>query len=378
MKARLLYTALTGLLLSCQSADTTEHTHEETTASNTVSLTEAQFKQMGLELQKVHPVFTEKEIHATGQIGLPPSNHYKVSIPYGGWIHSCKLLPGSHVHEGDVIVEARNPYYLQLQQEYLEVRASLNYLQSESDRQKQLLSQGAGSQRDMQKAESDYLQANARYKGLAGKLKFIGLSPEKLNQSAQLSDVIQIRAKSSGYVGDLNARVGEYVKEEINVMEIMDLRHLHAELKVFEQDIPYLREGQKIKVNINQSKKTLEAEIYLIGKSLSAEKTLDVHCHLLNAEEENILPGMFIDARIKGDAEQGLGLDKEAYLLHKDRYIVFQLESHDSGAYHFKAIEVSGHPKTGFNLSDTTHFYVTKNAFSLFAVLNNSEDEHGH
>ncbi|TNE82426.1 MAG: HlyD family efflux transporter periplasmic adaptor subunit [Bacteroidetes bacterium] len=378
MRTTVLYSLLAGLMFSCQTTDNTEHVHEEELPADGVVLSEAQFRQMGLELQKVHPVFTEKEIHATGQIGLPPSHHYKVSIPYGGWIHSCTLLPGSHVHEGEVLVEARNPYYLQLQQEFLEVQASLNYLRSESARQKQLLSQGAGSERETQKAESDFLQADARLKGLAGKLRFIGINPDKLSQSSALSDVIQIKAKSSGYVGDLNARVGEFVKEDINVMEIMDLRHLHAELKVFEQDIPYLSEGQKIKVYINQSKTALDAEVYLIGKSLSMEKTLDVHCHLAEGAEQNILPGMFIEARIKGNTKQELGLDKEAYILNKDAYAVFQLAQRDSNDYHFKLIEVKGHPKTGFETVDTNYFYVSKNAFSLFGVLNNGEEEGGH
>ena len=135
-----------------------------------ITVTEEQFKTGGMALgsleEKVFPV----TIQTNGSIDVPPENRAVVSATMGGYIKQTPLLIGDSVKKGQMLVIIENPEFVTLQQDYMEVKQQLTYLQSEYDRQKTLQEENITSQKSFLKAESDFKTANARYNGLKKQL----------------------------------------------------------------------------------------------------------------------------------------------------------------------------------------------------------------
>ena len=66
-----------------------------------------------------------------GQMIISPEQHATVSSTIGGRIHSLNIMPGKAVTRGQVIATLDNPDFIELQQEYLEASAQLEYLAKE-------------------------------------------------------------------------------------------------------------------------------------------------------------------------------------------------------------------------------------------------------
>jgi len=188
------------------------------------------------------------------------------------------------------------------------------------------------------------------------------------------------------------------------IFEVVDTRHLHVELMVFEKDVPKVKEGQKVRfVLANESRERL-AEVHLIGREISPERTVRVHCHLLQ-EDQNLLPGMFLKATIETGTSETDALPSDAVVNSTGKnYFFIQVngreENHtkpekenDADASHgghqgytFKLVEVvagiadNGYTEVtlpeGFDRRSTN--IVLKGAYDLLSKMNNSEEDEGH
>ena len=89
-------------------------------------------------------------------------------------------------------------------------------------------------------------------------------------------------------------------------MEIVNATHLHLEIQIFEKDAIRIVKGQKILFRVPEySDKTYSAEVHLIGKSIDQDRTVQVHAHLDEENQERELA----DHRITDEGEALLRLD---------------------------------------------------------------------
>ena len=118
------------------------------------------------------------------------------------------------------------------------------------------------------------------------------------------------------------ANVGEFSPETNNLMEIIDLKHTHAEVYVFEKDASYIRIGQKVKIKMINSDQELNATVYLVGKEISKDRTIKVHCHLDN-ESESLMPGSFFKATILTNPVSLETISTEAVVKIENKDVIF-------------------------------------------------------
>ncbi len=74
-------------------------------------------------------------IKANGMLDVPPQNLVSISAPFGGFVKSTELLQGMHVKKGQVVVILEHPDYIKLQQDYLDYKNQLEFLEQEYNRQ---------------------------------------------------------------------------------------------------------------------------------------------------------------------------------------------------------------------------------------------------
>jgi cobalt-zinc-cadmium efflux system membrane fusion protein len=295
---------LWGLLNACSGKQHENKVMESTTTTVTsVSLSSEQIKNAHIQLSIPTQEMIGMTIYANGTIEVPPQNKTVITAQFGGFIQSLNVLDGMAVKKGQTLLTLEHPELIQLQQDYLEVVGNMEYLEAELDRQKTLVKQEAGSMKAFQQSKSQYNAALAKRSGLTAKLKMAGVNIAKLNKG-ELQEEVAVVAPFSGVVTKVAVNVGAYADPVEHLLEIIDLKHAHAEVIVFEKDVKKLKIGQHVSLNFTNEHEKIDATIFLIGKEIAKDRSVKVHCHL-NKENSTIAPGSFFKASIyTGEAEQ--------------------------------------------------------------------------
>ncbi len=337
-----------------------------------VMVTRAQFDQAGMELGTMQDKEFPTIVKAAGVIDVPPENRSVVSATMGGYIKSLPFLIGDAVTKGQVLMSIENPEFVTLQQDYMEIHGQLDYLKSEYDRQKTMLSENITSQKSFLKAESEYKTAQAKYNGLRMQLVMLNISPEKV-EAGDVTSSVTIFSPISGSITQVNVSKGSYVAPATPIIEIVDNDHIHIELSVFEKDIMKVKKGQKIDFKVPEaSPDTFVAEVYLVGTSIGKERTIMVHGHLEDDENHNFLTGMFVDASIVTESFLAKALPNESIVNLENKNYVLALEKEEDGIYYFREMGVKATdgyggytPIENGKMFKQTDRFLTKGAFNL-------------
>ncbi|MBN9483888.1 MAG: efflux transporter periplasmic adaptor subunit [Bacteroidetes bacterium 43-93] len=344
---------------------------------NTVVLTDQQYKNAGLEIGHAEKKTITNIIKVTGKIDVPPQNMVSVSFPLGGYLKSTKLLPGMHVSKGEVIAIMEDPQYIQLQQDYLTAKARQDYLEKEYLRQKDLNKTKATSDKVYQQSEADYRSNKILISSLQQKLLLIGINPSRLDEN-NISRTVNVFSPIDGFVSQVDVNIGKYVTPSDVLFELVNPTDIHLALTVFEKDLDKLYIGQKLVAysNANPDKK-YPCEIILIGKDVSAERSVQVHCHF-EQYDHTLVPGMYMNAEIETKSDDAIALPEDAIVNYENKHYIFV----PAGDKRFEMKEVTtGATENGYvavtaNGIDLINANVVKkNAYTLLMKLKNTANE---
>lgn len=371
-----LLVLLLASLISCNDKNPSEAKDTDDASENavtdSVTITESQFKASNMELGKLTLQDFSTSIKANGMFVVPPENEASVSAYFAGYVKNISLLPGEAVKKGQVLFKLENPEYVQFQQDYLEAKGRLNYLKSDYDRQKLLLNDQVTSQKNFLKAESEYKVTLVQYQSLKKKLGLMNINANTLT-GENISSVISVLSPLSGFATSINASKGMFLNPSDVAMTITNTDQLHIELKIFEKDLPSVKVGQSIKIMLqNEPGKVYEGKVHLINRAINAtERTIDIHGDLVNeADVKLFAPGMYIEANILTATEKLLALPQEAVANIENDFFVLVKQSTTS----FKRMPVKiGATDNGYvqilnaDDFDANTEFLTKGAFNLIS-----------
>ena len=393
-----LYLFLALGLMSCQnSAQNDEaHSHEGDTEqvpaaeSEEVHLMQQQMDVMDIKLGSFQYLNLRQAVQANGRLELPPQNKASLSAVLGGRVKKIYVLEGDKVRKGQILAEMEHPSFIQLQSDFLKSKAEYDYTLAEFERQDELLKDNISSSREFQIARSKFKTAEADYQGLTAQLKLLAVNPAAL-EGGKLYTTFPVPSPINGFVRLIEVNTGKYVVPEQEMFEIVDNEHIHIDLKVFEKDLLKIRDGQKVIFSLSSKPdSTFEGSIFSVGKAFEEKsKAMLVHAEIDN-KSGDLLPGMYVDARIITHEEKVRSLPDEAIVSNGGLDYIFVLKPLQSEGGHedehiFRKIEVStGLKDIGFtevvpayNLPEHVQI-VTKGAFYLMAELQKGEGGHGH
>jgi len=368
----LVYTALIlAFLLGCKEKEAVSANGSDRD-DLTITVSREQFEAGGMKLGKITTKSFPQTIQATGMIDVPPENKAVVSAFFGGYVKETPLLVGDIVKKGQVLLTIENPEFITLQQNYLEAKQQLTFLQAEYERQQQLLAENISSQKSFLRAESDYKSKLASYNGLKQKLGMLNFSIQQV-EGGEIRSVSNIYAPIDGSITKMNISKGMFVAPSDEILEITNNDHIHLELRVFEKDIMKLRKGQPIQFTIPEaSGESYEAEVYLIGTNIEANRTVKVHGELKEDDHHHFLTGMFVDAGIISAQSEKQALPSMALAELDNTFYALKLVSETNEVYVFEKTPVTpGEQFDGFTAleglgtTDTESQFLIRGVFSL-------------
>lgn len=360
----------------------TQKTNRKESINDTVKLTSDEMKYTKVEFVQLEERVLADVINCTGLLDVPPQNLVSVSLPIGGNLKRTSLLQGMKVSKGQVLAEFEHQDYIQLQQDYLEAKANLDYLEQDLKRQENLAKDNVSSEKNRQKIKSEYQMALAKTNALRQKLALINISIKNL-EASNISSIVKVISPISGFVSKVNSNIGKYSSANDVVFELVNTEHIHAELSIFEKDISKVQENQKIRFKLSNETNERIASVHLIGRSLNSDKTISIHGHL-EKEDNKLTPGTFINAIIEVGNRKVLCLPDNSIASFNDKNYIFTFVGEDTKTKEniFKANEVKiGLKENGFteiifiNNFDKSSKIVQSGINQLTSKLFNKADE---
>ncbi|PHR95714.1 MAG: efflux transporter periplasmic adaptor subunit [Leeuwenhoekiella sp.] len=369
---KLPFALVLTLCLAC--GNKTETNPQESAPVADAEVTEAQFKNASMQLAGPTEAVFPDWVEASGMIDVPPENRAVITPYLGGYVRDNPLLIGDAVKKGQPLITLENPEFVSLQQQFQELGEQLEYLKSEYERQQTLAAENITSKKNFLKAESEYKRSLATYNGLQKQLQLLNISTTQAMQG-NYSSLARIYAPINGTIARTFVSKGSYVSPADPLMEIVDIDHIHLELKVFEKDMLKVKKDQAIAFKIPESSpEYYDGTVHLIGNSLDMEgRTVTVHGHIDNERgTPHFAVGMFIEARINTGETEALALPETAVVNLGESFYALQLQEQKEGSYRFDRVEIKpGKTQNGMteilNSAELTKDaqYLTKGAFEL-------------
>jgi cobalt-zinc-cadmium efflux system membrane fusion protein len=375
------------LFSSCGKKNAEDSPVQDEASTEAPTLTAAQLKRAEIQFGKIEMKNLSSTISVNGILDVPPQNLVTVSAIMGGFIKTTHIIQGMKVKKGEVLAVIQNPDFIKVQREYLENKQKLKFLEQEYKRQEELSRENVASTKTFQQVSADYNSMLAANGALEEELRMLNISPSTLTQN-NISSSVNINSPIDGYVTTVNVNIGKYVNPQDVIFEIVDTKHLHVELTVFEKDITKVKIGQKIRyVLVNESNVERTGTIYLVNHKIQEDRTVRVHAHM-DKEDQGLLPNMYLKAVIETGNQQVTALPDQAIVTNAGKYFIYVStdkvgEIPKDSTYSFKAIEIqkgvseNGYTEVllpdGFDVTNSS--VVTKGAFSILAKLNNKEEE---
>lgn len=399
---------------SLRHSDTDGHDHGEENATETekpkeqtpikeVELNEAQYNAAGVELGTFSMKNLSDVVNANGYTKLPPQNQADVSVHLTGIVKSINIIEGQSVKKGQVLATIESPEFAKLQEAYLTSKSNLEFLTLEYDRQKTLSDENVNSKKVFQKTKAEFEVEKARFSSLKQQLAVLNL-----NAGNNTSSIMPIVAPISGFITEINIKIGSNAEVGKPLLSIVDNSQLHVDLLVYEKDLQKVKPGQNIRfVLTNQDNTEINGKVFNVGKAFENEtKSVAVHADISN-KSQTLIPGMYVNALIDVGARNVQALPVDAVVKADGREFIFILEegheeethdekeghSHEDGdvhehegkTFHFQRIEVkTGTSQLGFVQVSVLHKIeenakiVLKGAYYIQSHLVKNEGGGGH
>lgn len=336
------FTALL-LLNSCKNEPAaTAEAHETTHQNGLIQLSADQIKRSGISWGKVDQKAINAVLPLTGELRIQPENRAVVNAIADGYVTSLPVRLNQQLKKGQLVATLRMTGLMDMQQEFLENRDHITFLQAEYDRYKALRAENATANKNFQKAEAELRAATTTSQLLSAKLNMYGINAEQLTPASVRTD-LRLYAPMNGVVTAVHLSSGSAIQTGGAICEISDFTALHADLFVFEKDILKVKAGQKAEISFPGAPgKVLKATVFSIDRVLDpAKNALRAHARIDNYAGLNLVDGTYCDARLALDAAPVTPvLPSEAIVREGLEEYILLLDHEQSGDAFFRPVKV--------------------------------------
>ena len=237
----------------------------------------------------------------------------------------------------------------------------------------------------LQPNQETLVQVTPRFPGVVREIKKrIGDTVEKGEllakiESNQSLSVYEMRAPISGTVIDRQISLGEYASEQKPAFIVADISTVWVDLSVYRRNLPRVRIGDRILIDVGDGGKPIEASLFYISPVGSSDTQSALARAVVPNIDMRLRTGLFVSARLILSAKPvAIAVRASAIQTVENRSVVFvrngdKFEARDVelGARDSDNVEIL------FGLLDGDR-YAAKNSFIVKAELGKGSASHEH
>lgn len=239
----------------------------------------------------------------------------EVGAPLAGRVTQVHVRSGDPVKPGEPLVTLDCPEAAAVRAAVQTARASLREARLARDRERRMLDQGVGTERDTLAAETQVAEQEAEFARAEAAAASLG---------AESGTAVVLRAPIGGTVISRKATEGMAVQPGGEALvQVGDPSDLWIVGDVFERDLPAVRDGARAVVEFPSIQGELQGRVVSIGAVVaSGLRTAPVRV-ALDADPSVLRPGMYGRLRLDGADVGGPTLPSEAVLIKGKDSVVY-------------------------------------------------------
>ena len=237
---------------------------------------------MGLVTAPVAYTTITKTVRAFGKVDYSEPGRYSVGVKVSGWVERLYVAEqGERVSRGQPLLEIYSPDLVAAQKEYLVALKS---------------SRGSGSALD------------GLLTAATSRLRNWDVSDDQIQRLTAGGDVVRtliIRSPADGFVIRKSVSEGDRITPQQELYAIADLSRVWVTAAVYEQDLPFVSEGRKARVELpDHPGREYTSRVAYVSPYVDAHRQAEVRLELANPDLA-LRPGMYaqvmIESRLSGE-----------------------------------------------------------------------------
>lgn len=281
------------------------------------SLSKEQLQSLKMDFTSPEKVQLNTEKVVNGMVMVDPNASIEIHVPYAGYLKKVSLLDGQSVTAGQVIGTVENPYFLEVQRDFIQSRIDLSKIKSEYERFQKLWNTKSISEKEWIDAKTQFESAQLKHQSLRQLLISFHLQPDKIH-AENLSSQVPLLSPISGKITEANVNNGKFYQPDERVAKVINFSTAYLELTAFERDKSRIRIGDQIQAaEIENSAAVINAVVSSIDPSIANDGSFKVIAKI-KSSDFNLVKGMHVQAKISGVTETVYRLPKTCLVGNPD------------------------------------------------------------
>jgi membrane fusion protein, heavy metal efflux system len=258
-------------------------------------------------------------IKTTGRVTYDEDRVARIAVPVSGRIAKLSARVGDSVPAGGTLAVLHSPDVASAAASLAQDRAQKVQAEQALARAQRLLQGGAGTEREVQEAQVNVVQARASVEKDQATLRVLG-------GGAEASSVYTLRSPIAGTVTERHATLGSGVHsdDDAPLFVVADLSSLWVQVDVFEQDVALVQEGAKVEVTVPAyPERVFFGSVAHVGDTVDpATRAIRVRIAMPNAERL-LKPEMYARVTVSSPGKKATHVPLGAVLTRADKTYVF-------------------------------------------------------
>jgi membrane fusion protein, heavy metal efflux system len=274
-----------------------------------------------LKFETITPVAYKKKITISGVVRAIPNNFAEVASPFAGRITKSFVRLGQHVNIDSPIFEISSPSFFEAGKAYYQSKQEMQLAEKNLKRQKDLLDNGVGIQKDVEEAEVTFELAKRDFENCLASLSVYHVKPEDLI----LGQPLIVRSPIQGEIVDNKIVLGQYLKEDAEPVAIVaELSKVWVAGQLKEKDIKSVHKSDDVEISLTGIPDIhFRGEVYHISEILDEEtRSVQVFIECDN-KDRNMKPGMYVAAQFFDSSDFSILIPVSSVLQMDDSCFVF-------------------------------------------------------
>lgn len=257
-----------------------------------------------------------------------PSNYAEIASPFAGRITKSFVRLGQKVIPGSPVFEISSPSFFETGKAYYQAKQEMELALKSLKREKDLLQNKVGVQKELEEAEVNYELKKKDYENTVAALKVFQIDPDEL----VLGQPLVVRSPIAGEVVTDRIVMGQYIREDADpVVIIANLNKVWVVANVKEKDLCMVQGLDNVEIRlVAMPDQPIPGQIYHISEMLD-EETRSVEVLIECDNSKHLMkPAMYGTVRLSDKEADVIRIPTSAILQEEDNcYVLVSLGQHD-------------------------------------------------
>ena len=328
--------AVAGLLSGCDASKATEEAQK---SAAKLPKGFVQVKPESVKMLEIAPVADPQGLQiawAPAHVAFVEDRVASASVPVSARVVTVNAHVGDMVKAGDLLATLVSPDALRTRYDVAAAKTAHDVAVVEAQRQQNMVDKGVGVEVDLRAAQAKLRETSQELGRAQGTAALLGSGG---------GDRIELRAPRAGIVAERKAVVGNAADPGAALFMIGDPQAMNVVAEVFESDLPGIRLGSSVQVEVPQLAKPLKGTVRHLGATLDKESRRAAVVVELSEQNPVLRPGMQAKVVVQLSNQQEMLIPVTAVLIKDESRSVVYVQ-HENNQFEARVVTL-GRPSRG-------------------------------